>query len=427
MILRVSRAARLMGSVRVPSDKSLTHRAYILAALAQKGTSVISQPLQGEDCENTLRIMQQLGATVHTTGRTVRLSPPTKLQQPDAPLDCGNSGTTMRLLAGVLASEPGIQATLTGDDSLLRRPMKRVTDPLRLMGANIEGDTAPITIQGNDLHGIEYATPVASAQIKSCLLLAGVRSQGETWVTEPAQSRDHTERMLTALGLELQQKGDTTIGIRGGQKWQGFEFDVPSDISSAAFFMCAAAMVPGSRVLLQEVGTNPTRTGILEALAQAGVHITLVPRVDQMGEPVSDVEIIFSQNLQPFEIRGDLVPRLIDEIPVLAVLATQCNGTTRIRDAKELRVKETDRIETVATNLRKMGAQVETYEDGLDVTGPTPLQGTTVDATGDHRIGMAFAVAGLIAEGETTITNADAINTSYPSFEHDLAALTHRT
>jgi 3-phosphoshikimate 1-carboxyvinyltransferase len=232
--------------------------------------------------------------------------------------------------------------------------------------------------------------------------------------------------MLAALGVDLKSKGENSIGVGGGQSWEGFEFSVPSDVSSAAFLMCAAAMVPGSRLYLQGVGTNPTRTGALEALAQAGAQITLVPRDDQMGEPVSDVEVVFN-GLTAFEIGGDLVPRLIDEIPVLAVLATQCEGTTRIRDAKELRVKETDRIETVANNLREMGANVVACEDGMDIVGPTPLTASTVDAKGDHRIGMAFAIAGLVATGQTTIENADSIATSYPGFEADLRAITNRT
>jgi 3-phosphoshikimate 1-carboxyvinyltransferase len=411
--------------LRAPSDKSLTHRAYIFAALAQ-GPSEVTSALRGEDCENTLQIVRSLGAEVLDQGGVVRIVPG-PLRSPERDLDCGNSGTTMRLMAGVLASEPGLDATLVGDASLSRRPMWRIVEPLRLMGAEVEGDTAPLHVRGKRLRGIEYATPVASAQIKSCILLAGVRAEGETWVTEPAPSRDHTERMLESLGVEMMQRGTTTIGVTGGQTWDGFSFDVPADVSSAAFFMCAAAMVPGSRVVFADVGTNPTRTGVLEALSEAGAKIRVVPQEDRMGEPVSHVEIDHQEPLKAFEVSGDLVPRLIDEIPVLAVLATQCEGTTRIRDARELRVKESDRVEAVAKNLRAMGAQVETCEDGMDVTGPTPLRAATVDAEGDHRIGMAFAVAGLVAEGETTIVNAESIRTSYPGFQDDLEALSKRT
>lgn len=424
-VIRISRSGPLVGSLRVPSDKSLTHRAYLLAALANAGTSVIRSPLRGEDCENTLGIVQQLGAGV-VVDDAVHVTSVGSLQSPREDLECGNSGTTMRLLAGILASTPGLSSRLIGDSSLSRRPMKRVTEPLRAMGALIDGDSAPLTIHGQRLHGIDYESPVASAQIKSCLLLAGLNADGETWVTEPAQSRDHTERMLTALGVELLRKGERTVGVVGGQRWSAFETDVPSDVSSAAFMLCAAAMVEGSRLVLTDVGTNPTRTGVLEVLAECGARLTVVPKPDQTGEPVSDVGIEPAE-LRAFTVEGDLVPRLIDEIPVLAVLATQCSGTSTFRDAKELRVKETDRIETVAHNLRSMGASVETFEDGLSVTGPTRLVGTTVDAEGDHRIGMAFAVAGLVAEGETSILNAQSILTSYPGFENDLLSLQGRT
>jgi 3-phosphoshikimate 1-carboxyvinyltransferase len=267
--VRTSPSGPLIGTVRAPSDKSLTHRAYIFAALA-KTPSMVRHPLRGEDCDHTLAIVRQLGVEVHDEGDVVNLVPPPRLLQPTAALDCGNSGTTMRLLAGVLASEDGLECTMVGDESLSKRPMKRIVEPLRLMGAEVEGDTAPLKVSGRTLRGIDYTSPVASAQIKSCLLLAGVRAEGETWVTEPAQSRDHTERMLTGLGVELGTRGPRTVGVRGGQTWEGFEAYIPADISSAAFLMCAAAMVPGSRVQFEAVGTNPTRTGVHEALAQAG-------------------------------------------------------------------------------------------------------------------------------------------------------------
>ena len=424
MVLNVSKSAPLRGTLRVPSDKSLTHRAYILAAIAQSPSMVI-QPLRGDDCNSTLQIIQQLGARIDPTPGDEHVSItlyPSPFVSPAAPLDCGNSGTTMRLLAGVLAARPGLTATLVGDASLSKRPMKRIVEPLVLMGADIKGDTAPLSINGRRLRGIEYTTPVASAQIKSCLLLAGLFAEGTTWVSEPSPSRDHTERMLAALGVRLDER-DGAIGIEGGQTFDGFALYVPADISSAAFFMCAAAMVPGSQVLFHEVGTNPTRTGVLEVLADAGATVEVVPQPAQMGEPVSTLRVTYQEDLKAFSIEGDLVPRLIDEIPVLAVLATQCVGTTTIRGAQELRVKESDRIETVATNLRKMGAQVEALEDGLVVQGPTPLTGAEIDAEGDHRIGMAFAVAGLVADGDTTIINADSIATSYPTFESDLKSL----
>lgn len=420
-MLRIGRSRALRGSLRPPSDKSLTHRALVFSAIAT-GPSRISNPLRGEDCTCTRRILEQLGTSFVDEGDTVVVDPGRFPISPSAELDCGNSGTTMRLMAGLLAAQPGLTATLVGDESLSQRPMRRVIDPLRLMGADLEGDTAPLTIKGRQLHGISYDSPVASAQIKSAILLAGLFAEGQTVVREPSPSRDHTERMLSALGITLQSE-DGAIGLVGGQRPGPLDFDVPADISSAAFFMAAAAIVPGSFVVLREVGVNPTRTGVLEVLASTGAPIGVQPQDDRMGEPVASIAVSYKDELMPFEISGDLVPRLIDEIPVLSVVATQCNGTSTIRDARELRVKESDRIETVATNLRAMGASVETFEDGLAVTGPTALHGATVNARGDHRIGMAFAVAGLVADGETLIENADSIASSYPGFVDDLDSL----
>lgn len=423
MRLTVTRSGPLSGVVRPPSNKSITHRAYIFAALADSGPSRVRRPLLAEDCESTLQILKELGCTVERDGETVMITPPASFEQPTTALDCGNSGTTMRLVAGVLASQNGLKTTLTGDASLSSRPMRRITEPLGLMGAVIDGERAPLRIDGQALKGVSYDSPVASAQVKSCLLLAGLRSEGETWVSEPSKSRDHTERFLTALGVELLQDGDLKVGVRGGARWSAFDCSVSADISSAAFFLCAAAMVPGSEVTLGDVGVNPTRTGVIDALESAGVSIGLENRTEVMGEPTADLKVSGTQSMNAFEISGELVPRLIDEIPVLAVLATQCHGTTKIRDAKEMRVKETDRIETVANGLRRMGAEVTTYEDGFDVTGPVVLHGAEVDATGDHRIGMAFAIAGLVAEGVTKIANADSIMTSYPEFEKHLNEL----
>ena len=423
MPVTVEKSPPLNGALRPPSDKSLTHRAYIFAALAQSPSQIFA-PLRGEDCESTLHIVRQLGAKVEVEVESVSIHP-SALATPHDDLDCGNSGTTMRLLAGVLAAQPGLKARMVGDASLSRRPMKRIVEPLRTMGADIEGDTAPLTIRGQRLHGIDYTSPVASAQVKSCLLLAGLFAEGTTWVREPHPSRDHTERMLTALGVRLDER-DGAIGVAGGQEFEGFQYRVPADISSAAFLLSAAAIVPGSRVGLVEVGTNPTRTGVLEVLAAAGAHLAVAPLPEQMGEPLSTIVVDHQPRLEAFTIEGELVPRLIDEIPVLAVLATQCAGETVIRDASELRVKESDRIETVAHNLRKMGARVETLPDGLVIHGPTKLHGATIDAEGDHRIGMAFAVAGLVAEGPTTIENAESIATSYPTFFDHIKALNTR-
>ena len=431
MTLEVERSGPLTGTLRPPSDKSLTHRAYIFALLAKTGSSRVFNPLVAQDTDCTRKIIEHLGAKLQHfppplragegQGGGILVSPPPRLLQPQNDLDCGNSGTTMRLIAGVLASEPGLRAVLVGDESLSKRPMNRIVEPLALMGADVKGDTAPLAILGKSLRGIAYSSPVASAQIKSCILLAGLRAAGRTILTEPTKSRDHTERMLAALGVRL-AVDENSVEIEGGQTWNAFEFDVPADISSAAFFLCAAAAIDGSQVTLTQVGTNPTRTGVLDVLKQVGANVSEEIKPDQMGEPVSDITVQ-ANDKRPFEVSGALVPRLIDEVPVLAVLATQCEGTSKIRDAKELRVKESDRIETVAKNLRSMGATVQTYEDGLDVTGPTPLTATTVDAMHDHRIAMAFAIAGLLATGTTRVQNADSVLTSYPDFESHLRHL----
>jgi 3-phosphoshikimate 1-carboxyvinyltransferase len=405
--------------MRPPSDKSLTHRAYMLAAAA-KGKSVVRNALRGEDCESTLRCLIQMGLSVSDAAENEQvLEPACEWRQPDSELYCGNSGTTMRLLSGLVAGRP-LDVTMTGDPSLSRRPMRRIAEPLRLMGATVEGDTPPLRIVGRrSLRGIRYQSPVASAQVKSCALLAGLSAEGETWVSEPSLSRDHTERMLRALGVPVQEGGGA-VGVRGGSDFDGFMFDVPGDISSAAFFMVAAALLPEARLRLHDVDVNPTRTGILDVFKQCRVPLTVSEPRDEMGEPVACIEVGGGGLLGPFEIGGATVPRLIDEIPVLALLATQCDGISRIRDAGELRVKESDRIELIADGLRAMGAEVETYPDGMSIAGPVRLRGAEIEAKGDHRIAMAFAVAGLIADGETVVDGAEAIATSFPSFESEL-------
>lgn len=407
------------------------------------GESTVRTPLRGEDCESTLRCLAQLGLRFEwLSDSEVKLMPPREWTQPDGPLDCGNSGTTMRLIAGLLASRP-LDVIMIGDGSLSRRPMKRIAIPLRQMGATVEGDTPPIHIAGAELRGICYDSPVASAQVKSCVLLAGLGAQGWTSVTEPAKSRDHTERMLRALGASIafdnyeasqeEAFGDKAIMadlaarngvlLKPGKKLHGFEFAVPGDISSAAFLLVAGALFEGSATTATDLNTNPTRTGLLDVLRQAGLEVAIEKERDELGEPVADVTVQRRGPLSPFTIEGQLVPRLIDEIPVLAVLATQCAGTSVIKDATELRVKESDRIEVMAEGLRRMGAQVETFADGMAITGPTPLNGIQIDAKHDHRIAMSFAVAGLIAEGQTVIDGADSIATSYPAFEGDLRSL----
>lgn len=425
MDLTVSRVACLRGVLRPASDKSLTHRAYLLAASASSD-SVVREPLRSQDCQNTLQAISQLGAkSASIVPEQIRIRPAAEWSSPGDPVDCGNSGTTMRLLSGLIASRP-IEAVLTGDESLSKRPMSRIAEPLRQMGAEIKGDFAPLHIVGGALKGIEHRSSVASAQVKSCLLLAGARAQGETWVIEPSLSRDHTERLLDALGVNLLHRAETegnVVGIRGGSRWPGFEFTVPADISSAAFPLVAASLLPGSNITLLDVGINPTRTGILDALASAGIRVAVSHERQELGEPLADLTLHSDGPKTAFAISGSMVPRLVDEVPALAILATQCDGVSRFTDIGELRVKESNRISAVANGLRAMGAKVESGEDFLEISGPTPLQGATVDSLGDHRIAMAFAIAGLAADGKTTIRGAESITTSYPGFERDIWGL----
>lgn len=392
----------------------------MLSAIAQSG-GVVRSPLRGQDCENTLQILKDVGAIVDEASWGVRIRP-SDFQSPAKPLWCGNSGTTMRLLCGLLAGV-GIDAELAGDESLTRRPMRRIIEPLRAMGADIDGDTPPVRIRSSKLQGIDYLAPIASAQVKSAVLLAGLFAEGSTSVTEPVLSRDHTERMLISSGCNIHQTG-LTVKVEPGRP-NSIEMNVPGDISSAAFFLVAGALL-GGPITIKEVGVNPTRTGILDCLRSAGVPVGEIPRKLEQGEPVADLYIDpLPDAFRAFAISGSLVPRLIDEIPILAVFATQCEGTSIVRDAKELRVKESDRIDQIATGLRAMGANVETFEDGMTITGPTPLRGANIRANGDHRIAMAFAIAGLIAEGETVIEGAEAIDTSFPGFTEELMRLCH--
>lgn len=422
MLMEVRRVGRIHGSMRPPSDKSLTHRAYMLAAIAS-GDSIVRAPLRAADCDSTLRCLNLMGLRHEwLDSETVRLMPTSAWNSPKSALDCGNSGTTMRLLAGLVASRP-IEAEFVGDASLSSRPMGRIAEPLRLMGAKISAERAPFRIEGGSLKGIRYETPVPSAQIKSCILLAGLRADSTTTVIEGSKSRDHTERMLASMGARIIESEPNELTIEPCGSLEAFEFRVPADVSSAAFAMCAAAMIPGSEVQLEAVGVNPTRTGVLEVFGQVGIDVEYQDARHELGEPVADLTVRGTGRLDPFSIEGSLVPKLIDEIPVLAVLATQCEGVSTIRDAGELRVKESDRIVAVANGLRSMGAKVETHEDGLTIEGPVQLMGARIDARQDHRIAMAFAVAGLIADGSTRIDGAEAIETSYPDFERDMARL----
>jgi len=414
----------LRGHIRVPGDKSISHRALLLGAIAD-GKSQVRNLLPAADCLATLRCLRALGVDIEepdpTTlivhGRGLR-----GLRSPDGPLNCERSGTTMRLLSGILAGQP-FPATLTGSPQLLRRPMSRVVTPLRQMGARI-ADTdshAPLHIQGGNLRGIEYTLPVASAQVKSAVLLAGLYADGPTVVHEPGPARDHTERMLRAMGCEL-QIANHKLQITSCERLKALDFLVPGDASSAAFLMVAAVLVPGSEVVIEGVGVNPTRTGLLEVLRWMGAEVALTSERMASGEPVADLSVR-SGTLQGVEVGGETVVRMIDEFPVLAVAATQAQGTTLVRDAAELRVKESDRIATAVAELRRLGACIEERPHGFVVHGPTPLRGAVVQSYGDHRLAMALAVAGLLADGETTVQGANCITDSFPGFAETMRAI----
>ncbi|RDV80936.1 3-phosphoshikimate 1-carboxyvinyltransferase [Ammonifex thiophilus] len=426
MELKVCRATRLEGTITVPGDKSISHRALLLGSLAC-GETVIENFLRGKDCLATLRCLRQMGVKIEEEEDRVRVEGRGlgNLREPEEVLDAGNSGTTMRLLLGVLAGNP-IFAVLTGDASLRRRPMDRVILPLKLMGAEIwgrqEGKLAPLAIRGQrELRPIEYTSPVASAQVKSAILLAGLYAEGETSVTEPALSRDHTERMLSYFGVPVKREG-LTVRLRGRALLQGRPVRVPGDFSAAAFFLAAAAISPEGRVVVKEVGLNPTRTGLLEVLEAMGARLAVEVTGEWAGEPVGNVTVESSE-LRGVEIGGEIIPRLIDEIPVLTVVAACAAGKTVIRGAEELRYKESDRLATMALELGRLGAKVEVLPDGLIIHGGHPLQGSRVQSHGDHRVAMAMAVAGLVAEGETIIEGAEAIDVSFPNFPLLLATL----
>lgn len=413
----------LRGAIRPPSDKSLTHRSILFSALA-KGECIVENPLMGEDCLASLRAMNALGLRHEWIDeKRLRLLSFFPWTSSVHHLDCGNSGTSIRLLAGLIAGRSGVDVTLDGDASLRKRPMKRVAEPLRLMGASIEGDQAPLHVVGKSLHGIDYASTVASAQVKSAILLAGLTAEGVTRASEPTLSRDHTERMLAAMGAPIRRLNETTVEVERCDKLNPFEINVPGDISSAAFWLVAACLVPGSEITLTEVGINPTRSGILDVLAQVGVEVELSNETVGLGEPRADLTIRTPERLTPFVISGDLVPRLIDEIPILSLLATQCDGVSEVRDAQELRVKESNRIDAMVKGLRAMGSKVEAKDDGLVIEGPNPLVGATIESNLDHRIAMTFAIAGLIAEGTTTIDGVETVSSSYPDFINHLNSL----
>jgi 3-phosphoshikimate 1-carboxyvinyltransferase len=416
---RIIRPAKnVYGSLRLPGDKSISHRYGMLAAFAE-GTSRFANFSTGADCASTLSCMEALGAKVRrledgqveVTGVSGRVTPSNK------PLDCGNSGSTMRMISGLLAPQAG-RFTLVGDESLSRRPMQRIRDPLAAMGARLtltEGH-APLHIVGGPLKAIDYTTPVPSAQVKTCILLAGLQTAGTTTVHEAVRTRDHSELALRAFGARLTRTLNS-VSIAGPQTLHSIEASVPGDISSAAFFLCAAALFPGSSLVLDALGLNPTRAALLDVLTALGARISVLNLEELNSELVGTVQIsALAEGLGTTEVSGALSAQLIDELPVLAAIGPFTSGGIRIRDAKELRVKESDRIALVAKNLRAMGAEVTEFEDGLDVPGGQKLHGATIDSGGDHRIAMAFSVAALRAEGETLIQGADSAAISFPEF-----------
>lgn len=418
----------LRGELTVPGDKSISHRSVMFGSLAE-GTTEISHFLTGADCLSTISCFRKMGIQINLSGEHVLVCGKGLhgLQKPEETLDCGNSGTTTRLLSGILAGQP-FDSVLTGDASIQKRPMNRVIRPLCEMGADIrsfqDSGCAPLTLHGKKLHGIRYTSPVASAQVKSCILLAGLYADSPTAVTEPALSRDHTERMLTQLGAKMtvfSSDGLPSVRIEPDPHLEAVSIDVPGDISSAAYFLVAASLIPGSEIVLKNVGINPTRDGILRVLQDMDADIS-VENVRFGGEPSADL-VIRSTSLHGTTIAGELIPALIDEIPVLAVAAAAAEGTTVIRDAAELKVKESDRITLVVEGLQQMGADAEATEDGMIIHGGKPLHGAYIDTHGDHRLAMSFAVASLIAEGETTFSDTDCVAVSYPGFFEDLRRL----
>ena len=422
-IMTIKPVKRLIGEIKVQGDKSVSHRAIILGSIA-KGVTTVSNFLPSDDCRATMNAFRAMGVSIEdNNGSVVKIEGKNLygLIEPPDVMDMGNSGTSARLLCGLLAGQHFF-SVITGDSSLRRRPMKRVAGPLRNMGANIQGrrdgDLLPLAIKGGDLQGIHHRLPVASAQVKSALLFAGLYASGRTSVEEIPQSRDHTERMLRYFGINLGKEGNV-ITIESGQKLTARDIYVPGDISSAAFFMVGASILSGSDVVVRDVGLNPTRTGIIDVLKKMGAAIEIVDLRDSEGEPVGDVRIV-SAPLKGTVISGEIIPRLVDELPVICVAAAVAEGETLIKDAAELRVKESDRIAVMAECLVSMGVDVETFDDGMRITGSRRLKGTVCNSHGDHRIAMSMAIAGLVADGGVTIEDTECIKTSFPRFEEIL-------
>lgn len=425
--IEIRTAEHLQGEFSPTPDKSISHRAIIFSCLAQ-GESIVRNFLKAEDPLSTLHAFRALGVEIDEEGEDILIRGRGRygLTEPSNVIDCGNSGTTIRLLAGVLSGNPFF-SVLTGDASLRRRPMGRVIEPLSLMGANILGRGGnrypPLAIKGGPLQAISYAMPIASAQVKSSLILAGLYASGETSITEPVKSRDHTERMLPAFGASLSVKG-LEVCVKGGAELKGADTYVPGDFSSAAFFIVGALLMKNADITITGVGVNPTRTGLLDVLREMGAAVEMSNMRELSGEPVADIHCSGGAELKGVDIPRGKIPALIDEFPILCVAATQASGTTTIRGAGELRVKESDRITSMASELRKMGADIEEFEDGLSVRGGRRLSAAAVESYGDHRIAMAMAIAGLIADGTTTIHSVSSVNISSPGFFQRLRKLT---
>ncbi len=416
--MQITKQHALKGNVTVPGDKSISHRSIMFGAIAQ-GLTEVTGFLQGADCLSTISCFRRLGIEIRNEKTKVLIYGRGLhgLSAPSSVLDAGNSGTTTRLISGILAGQD-FPSSITGDASIQKRPMGRIFRPLSEMGASFvskfDNDCAPFTIRGGHLRGIHYDSPVASAQVKSCILLAGLYADGETSVTEPQLSRNHTELMLKGFGADVKSHGTTAV-IQPEPHLEGQKIQVPGDISSAAYFIAAGLLIPGSEILIQNVGINPTRDGILKVAGEMGAKITYLNKRLVSGEPVADL-LVRSCSLQGVTIGGDIIPTLIDEIPVIAVMAALADGTTVIKDAEELRVKESDRIAVVTENLKAMGADIQATPDGMIIRGGRPLHGCQIQTHMDHRIAMAFTVAGMCADGETTFSDARCVDISYPEF-----------
>lgn len=419
------KANHCTGEVTIPGDKSISHRAVMFGSLAE-GTTEVTNFLQGADCLSTIDCFRKMGISIDNTPERILIHGKGLhgLNAPATVLDAGNSGTTTRLISGILAAQP-FETTLTGDASIQKRPMRRIMEPLSMMGAKIisvkGNDCAPLQITVSRLHGIHYQSKVASAQVKSSILLAGLYADGETSVTEPTISRNHSEIMLRYFGADIHTEGKTAI-IKPGPKLTGQKINVPGDISSAAYFIAAGLLIPGAEVLIKNVGINPTRDGILKVAQAMGGNITYLNKKED-GEPTADL-LVKHSSLHGITIEGDIIPTLIDELPIINIMAACAEGTTIIKDAAELKVKESNRIDVMVQYLSAMGCDITGTDDGMIIHGGKPLHGTVVDSHLDHRIAMSFAIAALVADGETTIQGSDVVTISYPAFYEDLDRLT---